>query len=74
MWGRLSSMAQAVQEKLEESLGEDQGEDLEASAGSSPQSKVEIHSFDWGVFSLVVKFLFIRDSLFFFQGWANSRA
>lgn len=34
-------MAQAVQEKLEESLGEDQGEDLEASAGSSPQSKVE---------------------------------
>lgn len=39
-------MAQAVQEKLEESLGEDQGEDLEASAGSSPQSKVEIHSFD----------------------------
>ena len=43
MWGRLSSMAQAVQDKLEESLGEEPGEDLEASAGSSPQSKVEIH-------------------------------
>jgi len=39
-------MAQAVQEKLEESLGEDPGEGLEASAESPPQSKVEIHSFD----------------------------
>ena len=35
-------MAQAVQEKLEESLGEEPGEDLEASTGSSPQSQVEI--------------------------------
>ena len=49
MWGRLSSMAQAVQEKLEESLGEDPGEDLEASAGSPPQTKVKIHSFDRGI-------------------------
>lgn len=39
-------MAQAVQEKLEESLGEDPGEGLEGSAESPPQSKVEIHSFD----------------------------
>ena len=44
-------MAQAVQEKLEESLGEDPGEDLEAPAGSPPLSQVEIHSFDRGVFS-----------------------
>lgn len=40
-------MAQAVQDKLEESLGDDPGEDLEASAGSPSQSKVEIfHSFE----------------------------
>ena len=51
MWGRLSSMAQAMQEKLEESLGEDPGEDLEASTGSPSQTKVKIHSFDGGVFS-----------------------
>lgn len=44
-------MAQAMQEKLEESLGEDPGEDLEASTGSPSQTKVKIHSFDGGVFS-----------------------
>ena len=65
MWGRLSSMAQAVQEKLEESLGEDPGEDLEAPAGSQPQSKVEIHSFDRGVFSYGVVSSYSSFSLFF---------
>lgn len=39
-------MAQAVQDKLEESLGEEPGDDLEASAGSSPQSNKVVHSFD----------------------------
>lgn len=33
-------MAQAMQEKLEESLGEDAADDVEASAASSPPPKV----------------------------------
>lgn len=40
-------MAQAMQEKLEESLGEDPAEDLEASEETSPaQHRKVIHSFD----------------------------
>lgn len=40
-------MAQAVQEKLEESLGEEPAEDLEASAGTPPVQHTKVtHSFD----------------------------
>ena len=46
MWGRISSMAQAVQEKLEESLGENPEDDIEATAESSPARKVRNHSLD----------------------------
>ena len=38
-------MAQAMQEKLEESLGEDPDEDVEATAGSSPQVQRKVGSF-----------------------------
>ena len=39
-------MAQAVQEKLEESLGENPEDDIEATAESSPPRKVRNHSLD----------------------------